>query len=267
MILFITIIWTNYLILINIALSLFDFFTYPFKNLTLWFPYTNIFTDVWFLQFGMLYLMYLIFTTTNLYYNLFYMFIQFFYFGVFLSIYQLDFFTGFLWLTECVVIFVFLLLLFYLASYGNLNKFDYTQSIINFWGFLIFLLFLINQPILHTEMEFFLPVEFNINDLWVDYYEALNNFNMNDAYPFLISYYSINSLEFLIVGFLLLVVSLIVVTLNKNLTTIKLSSYKSVIDQHMLFKNWFDYLFLRRQNMTSQQLNHPTIKNFKKKTN
>lgn len=210
--------------------------------------------------------MYLMFTTTNLYYNLFYMFIQFFYFGVFLSIYQLDFFTGFLWLSECVVVFVFLLLLFYLSAYSNLNKFDFTQIISNFWGFLIFIIVVINQPVTHTEMEFFIPMEFNIIDQWVDYYEAFNNFNMNDAYPFLLSYYLINSMEFIIIGFLLLIVSLIVVNLNKNLTTLKLSSYKLVINQHLLFKNWFDYLFLRRQNMTTQQHNSPIIKNFKKKT-
>lgn len=194
------------------------------------------------------------------------MFIQFFYFGVFLSIYQLDFFTGFLWLSECVVIFVFLLLLFYLAAYGNINKFDITQTIINYWIFFIFILILANQPVVYTEMEFFIPTELNSIDLWVDYYESFNNFNMNDAYPFLISYYGMNSLEFLIVGFLLLVVSLIVVNLNKNLITIKLTSYKSVITQHLFFKNWFDYLFLRRQNMTTQQHNSPIIKNFKKKT-
>ena len=54
----------------------------------------------------------------NIYYILLYIFLSFFLFGVSLSILQLDLFTAFLWLIECSVIFVFLLLLFYLNVKG-----------------------------------------------------------------------------------------------------------------------------------------------------
>lgn len=205
------------------------------------------------------------YTSNNLYYLLFYVFIQIFYCGIFLSLYQLDFFTGFLWLVESVVIFVSLLLLFYLSSFSETIKFDFSFFFNNLWNFIIFFVYILFNVIIFTELEFFLPIELNVIDYWSDYYEALNNISMNDAYPFMLSYYLINSLEFILVVFLLLIGSIVIVNLNKNLITVKLSNYNSFLHQFFYLKKWFDFVFLRKQNTTTQQLNTPLLKIFKKK--
>ena len=58
-----------------------------------------------------LYILFLTATSCNSYYILGYVFIQIFLFGVFLSIVQMEVFTAFLWLTEVVVLLVFLFLI------------------------------------------------------------------------------------------------------------------------------------------------------------
>jgi hypothetical protein len=40
--------------------------------------------------------MYIIYSTSNLYFVLFYLFIEFFFFGIFLAVYNLELFTAFL---------------------------------------------------------------------------------------------------------------------------------------------------------------------------
>lgn len=105
--------------------------------------------------------MYLIYSTNNLYFSLFYLFIIFFYFGVFLSLYNLELFTAFLWLTECVIVFVSILFLFYLNVYGNVNKMNIIIFSFKYYGlFLSFILFsfIYINP---SELEFYIPIELN----------------------------------------------------------------------------------------------------------
>jgi hypothetical protein len=60
---------------------------------------------------------------------------------------------------------------------------------------------------------------------------------MNDAIGLMISYYSVNSFEFLLVGFILLVGSLIVVNLNKLNKNVHYPKYNTFLEVFNFFKN------------------------------
>lgn len=106
-----------------------------------------------------LYSMYLIYSTNNLYFILFYLFINFFYLGVFLSIYNLELFTAFLWLTECVIVFVSILFLFYLNVFGNSNKNNNIIYSFKYYSLFIFFIFLSLTLNIPYEFENFLNQE------------------------------------------------------------------------------------------------------------
>jgi len=210
-------------------------------------------SDVWFIQISILYVMYVVYTANNYYLTLFYFLICFFYYGFFLCFYQLDFFVGFLWLTECLVVFVFMLLLFYLSNSGNFNKFKQNLLIFfHFSGVLSLLLFSTNF-IIFSETEWFLPMEFSIVEIWDDFYEMWNNSVMNDAVGLMISYYLINSFEFICITVILLVGSLIVVNLNQIFKKIQYPLYNSFLEVLFFLREWLKSFFLRKQNLTDQE--------------
>ena len=60
------------------------------------FSFFSYYLDVFLLQFIILYTFYLLFSSINIYYVLAYLFLQIMYFGLILSILQLELFTGFL---------------------------------------------------------------------------------------------------------------------------------------------------------------------------
>lgn len=203
--------------------------------------------------------------TNNYYYIIFYFFLETFYYGFFLSLYQLDFFVGFLWLTECLVVFVSILLLFYLNNSGNFNKLN--LSLLRFFvlGSICGVTTLAVNLIIYSENEVFLPFELNINDLWDDYYESLNNTLMNDAIGLMISYYSVNSFEFLLLGFILLVGSLVVVNLNKLNKNVHYPKYNTFLEVFNFLKNWVNCFFVRKQNLTDQEMTYASTRVFGKK--
>jgi len=79
------------------------------------------------------------------------------------------------------------------------------------------------------NLNFFLPILFNYIDIWEDYYEAIANSNMNDFLLMFISYYTVNSIEFLLVGFLLLIGSIVCVQLNKAQKKFKNSKNRTTV--------------------------------------
>jgi len=209
--------------------------------------------------------MYLVYSTNNLYFCLFYLFIFFFYLGIFLALYNLELFTAFLWLTECVIIFVSILFLFYLNVYGNINKnniiiysFKYYNLFILFFVFTLFF-------ILPFQFENFINEELNIFYYWDDYYEALFNNKMNDLFGLYISYYYINSFEFLLIGLILLIASVIAVNLNKFNRNIKSNNYYELLTMFDFFDDFLKFLFLRKQNLMDQTLSSTSTRMFKKK--
>ncbi len=74
------------------------------------------------IQSALLYLLYNIYTSTIMYYTVFYLLIQTVVAGLMLMYYSMDLFSAFLFLAEFVIIFICILLIFYLNVYGNTNK-------------------------------------------------------------------------------------------------------------------------------------------------
>lgn len=209
--------------------------------------------------------MYVMYTTNNYYYTLFYFFVVFFNYGFFLSWYQLEFFVGFLWLTECLVVFVFLLLLFYINNPGNflklrsdLNRFFILGALVGFYS-------LLSNLIIYSETEWYIPWELKYEWMWGDYYEALNNLLLNDGLGLMISFYLINSFEFLLLTLLLLFGSLVVVNMNKLNKDIQHPVYNTFLEIFSFLKNWLEGFFIRKQNLTNQEQTYASTRNFIKK--
>lgn len=178
---------------------------------------------------------------------------------------QMDLFAGFLWVVEFTVIFISLLLLFYINVEGNKFSLNLMNNRSYFSFFLFFFFCLFNNYLFIGNNEFYIPLIFNNVDLWDDFYEALNNTNMNDFRALTIGYYSINSIEFIFIGFLLLVGSIVCVNLNKiqkSMRNIKYSQFLNIFD---FFKNFLNFTFMRKQNLTNQNLHPTSIRIFKKK--
>jgi len=245
---------------------MFNFFiNYFIDNINYWWPWLNFFSDTWFFQLLIIYVLYLIFSTLNIYYILLYLFVEIFLFGIFISIIQMEFFTGFLWVVECTVIFIALILLFFLNVEGTQIKFN-LKTYRFYFIYILFVSFLIFNNFSYIgNYEFYLPIIFNNIDLWDDFYESLFNTNMNDFRSITIAYYSINSIEFLLIGFILLIGSVVCVNLNKLQKSIKIFKYSIYFNIFDYFKDYINFTFMRKQNLTDQTLNPASIRIFKKK--
>jgi NADH:ubiquinone oxidoreductase subunit 6 (subunit J) len=136
--------------------------------------------DSLFLQFILILLLILFVTSTNNYYSLLYLFLLILFLGVLLCLLNNELTAGFLWVGEFLVIFVFLLLILYVNVHGDSKKF-YNRNILVYSIFFLFFLFFYEHDT--TFLENYLS--FLDADLyWVDYYEALNDYNNNDLYGF-----------------------------------------------------------------------------------
>ena len=235
------------------------------SSINYWWPWLNFFSENWILQLLIVYVLYLIFSTLNIYYVLLYLFTEIFLFGLFISTIQMELFAGFLWTAEASVIFIAILLAFYLNVEGtqlrlNLKTYRFYFSFLLFFFFIIF-----NSYNYINNFEFYLPIFFNNIDLWDDFYEALYNLNMNDFRALTIGYYSINSIEYIFIGFLLLVGSLICVNLNKVQKSMRIYKYSNYFTIFDFFKDFINYTFMRKQNLTDQVMHTTSIRAFKKK--
>ncbi len=230
-----------------------------------WWRWFNFFNEIIVVQYIIIYVLYNIYFNVNLFYVVFYVLFEIVLFGVFLSFFQMELFTAFLWLAESVVIFISLLLLFYLNVYGNVNQTNTKFYSLKYYG-LFFLLFLFNHfYILPSEMEFFLPNNLNSSFLWDDYYEAFWNNIITDMYGLYLSYYKFNSFEFIFIGLILLIGSLLCVNINKFNRMNKLHSYYDLFLVFDFFKDFVKFIFMRKQNLVDQE-NHPSsTRIFKKK--
>lgn len=198
----------------------------------------------------------------NIYYVLLYVFANFFLIGVYLSVFQIELFTAFLWLVECSVLFVFLLLLFYLNIKGNYS-YTYDQNYSNFSIFLFFIyLGLIG---FYSNTDCSVIIDMGFYGLIDNYYEALINNVTNDLFGFSISYYFINGVEFIFIGFLLLIGSVICVNLYQMNKNIRAQSVNNSLTIFNFFSDFFGFLFLRKQNLVKQGNNKASLKLFKKK--
>jgi hypothetical protein len=180
---------------------------------------------------------------------------------LYLSILQAELFTAFLWLVECSVLFVFLLLLFYLNIKGT-YIYTYKQNK-NLFVLFLFTLFIIfsNQFFLKESSS---GIDLSLYAFLENYYEAFQISIQNDLFGFYLSYYVINVIEFVIVGFLLLIGSIICVNLylmNKN---VRVQNYTNFLTIFNFFTDFSSFFFLRRQNLIKQGNTKASLKAFKK---
>jgi hypothetical protein len=88
---------------------------------------------------------------------------------------------------------------------------------------------------------------------------------MNDLFGLYLSYYYINSFEFLVVGLLLLIASVIAVNINKFNKNIKSGNYYELLTIFDFFDDFTKFLFLRKQNLMDQTISSTSTRMFKKK--
>ncbi len=229
----------------------------------MWLPQVFFLNERFLLQFSIVYGLILFIDAISLFYSLFY-FIWFVVVSIlFLSLIQTEIFGAFLFLTEAVIVFVILMLIISLTAYDL--RVDVTSQLKNLYLVLLFVFFSSYNMLLPSELEFYLPELFIDQFLWDDWYEALNNDKTNDLYAVYLSFYLVNSLEFVCVIYLLLVGSLICVNMNKVLKSNKSFNYKNMFDLFDIFKDSIMMLFLRNQNLVDQATTKASSRFFKKK--
>jgi len=89
---------------------------------------------------------------------------------------------------------------------------------------------------------------------------------MNDLFSLYISYYVINSFEFILIGILLLIGSIVCVNINKFNKNLKSNNYYDLLTIFDFFNDFVKYLFMRKQNLVDQTIHPSATKIFKKKT-
>lgn len=214
-------------------------------------------------QIILIYTLFLIIKSKNIFYSLLYVFIQLLFFGIFIAYYQMEFYTGFLWVAEFSIVLVFLILLIYLNTDGYI-KYNYFLTSIKFSYFvLIAVFFSLTIKVSNITMPY--DFLFDFNSLWDDYYEALNNVSINDFNGVFNSYYVFNSFELLLFAFLLLFGTLLCVSIYKSFFTYKSIPYSSFFSVFNYFSLKINFNFLRQQNLHSQTSVPASNKIMKKK--
>lgn len=246
---------------------MFDIFNNITSFVFFWWPWINFFDDVWFLQFLILYTFFVFYNSKNVYYSLLYLFFIIFYLGLAISIVQAELFTGFLWTTEFTVIMIALVLFFYLNVEGNLLKLNLKNSnflflyLIYFFTFVFSVFYFSNNTIFYQQNLDWLFFSY----IFDDWYEAFNNSLMNDFITLTLAYYSINSFEYILVGYLLLLGSVLCVVLNKIQKNVKIDGNSNFLNFFNFFSNFLNFSFLRKQTLNDQSFYQPNLRLFKKK--
>ena len=179
----------------------------------------------------------------------------------------MDLFTAFLWLSEFVVVFVFMLFSFYFdpflkakIEFVKFNKYRFYLSFI----FMFIISFILNY---YEEHEFYLNLVFKFDYLLEDFYESLHWSVLTDLEASYFSYYYVNSLFLIIFAYFLLIGSLICINLNKYINkdfNLKINNKLSIFN---FYKNFIDYFILRNQNLNNQLNEQINTRVFKKSKN
>lgn len=160
-----------------------------------------------------------------------------------------------------------LVLFFYLNVEGNLLKLNLKSNNYMYIYIIFFLLFVFssiyfsNNTIFYQEGIDWLFFSF----IFDDWYESFNNNIMNDFICLTLSYYSVNSFEFILVGYLLLLGSVVCVSLNKIQKNVKINNSSNFFNFFNFFSNFLNYSFIRKQTLNDQSNYQPSLRLFKKK--
>lgn len=146
-----------------------------------------------------------------------------------------------------------------------MNKNNIIIYSFKYYGLFILLVIFCLTFVFPGELENFIFKELQVFFFWDDYYEALYNNKMNDLFGLYLSYYYINSFEFLILGILLLIASLVCVNLNKFNKNIKSNNYYDLLTLFDFFDDFIKFFFIKKQNLTDQTIASSSTRMFKKK--
>lgn len=209
---------------------------------------TNYFIENIIIQYSICFVLYFMLFLTNPFSVLYHFFIFTFLIGIVISLSQLEFFTGFLYVLEITVVFIMLIMFFFFNFKGSLsfksNEYNYL------WPLFFFIVYSI--PTVYTEEESLLPISFQVAFLWDNYYEALHQHLMNDFAGLFISYYMINSLELIIIGFILFIGSIAAVSLYSTISLSKRVSFNLILNFLSTYTKFYETLFLRLQTLSYQ---------------
>jgi len=221
-----------------------------------WISHSSSFIEVVIIQIFILLSFLLLFFVANPFYALMYFFINTLMLGIVIAFLNIEFFTGFLYVLEITVVFIMLILFFFFNfKTSSVNKEDKN---VQYWVLMSLTLALI--PTVYNEEEGIMPAELTTYNLWDDYYQALNQFIMNDFAGLYISYYLIHSLEFIIIGFFLFIGSVACVAIYTILGFSKKISYSLFLNFIASFNKIYNLFFMRKQNMIYQAFTKDNIR-------
>ena len=214
-------------------------------------------------QLFLMYLLWLLVNSRNIFYTVVYMFLLLIYLGVFIAFYQMELYTGFLWVAEFSIVLVFLILVIYLNTDGYSKHLQsYSTS-----RFAIFVFISLCIGVAFHTNRLSLSYDFLMDEaaLWDNYYEALFNTTTNDFNGLFLSYYNFNSFEFLLFALLLLFGTFLCVALFKSFYTVKTIPYSRFFSMFDFFALKTNYNFLRQQNLHTQTSNPAANRVIRKK--
>jgi len=152
--------------------------------------------------------------------------------------------------------------LFYVNIKG-VYTYTTTQNYTLFFSLFLYIYVVLLNPFSESDGSLF--VDMNFYGLVDNYYESLYNGVSNDLFGFSISYYFLNAVEFLFIGFLLLIGSVICVNLYSFNRVVRVQSLNNYLLVFNFFSDLTNFLFLRKQNLIKQGNNKASLKLFKKK--
>lgn len=227
--------------------------------------FNNIVSEIMVLQFMFIYVYFTFFKNKGIYYSVFYFFLFIILFGFYLSIIQFDLMVAFLWLAEFVIVFISILFVFYLNIYSNLNLKNEKFFLFKYCSILIFF------NIFNIFTQSFFEKEgccnglVNVTIFFENYYFNNYLFFLNDFNSFFFGYFFFNSVEYIIIGLLLLYGSLVSVNLYFLNKSNRVINYFDFFDTFNFFKNCCKFFFFRKQNLIDQLFDTSAIRFFKKK--
>lgn len=251
--------------MINFLVESFSILDLRFFFNKIFFFLNSLSLDSFLIQYLFLFFIMNLFTNANVFYTFFYFIGIVTVSGLFLSLYNLEIFAAFLWMAEVIVALVSLFLIFNVAPSGTFQKKKNSLEGYKNYMCIGFGVVLSSFTVVSNYSNFIYSSFLIDIYVWEDYYEAFSNINSNDLYGFFLSYYYVNSLEFILIGLCLLIASLAFVNLNKYLYSNKINEYQNTFSIFDFFKNLNKNIFLRKQNLVDQENATPSARKFKKK--
>ena len=213
-------------------------------NVSSWAPWVSFFSECAAIQLCLMLSLFFFNQSKTLFYSVIYMVLLFVWLGVFLAYFNVELFTGFLWVVELTVIFILVLFLFYFNFSGELrtSKFFFYK-----FALVVILLFFFD--------DFSIKLDFlNFHFFFENFYELRSSALMNDLHSLFLSYYYFNGFLLFLFGFLVFLVSIVCVNILRAAKVTTLDAVLSSLSVYNFFADLLNFEFLRKQNLSFQSL-------------